>query len=500
MKYNIKNLDKYTRLSILIILIGTIIRFYLAAIHHVAGDACWQLSNARFIAENMKLPLFEQFGRDEPFWAPPLFHIIAAFVYILFNNFGNNVAESAVKMITPIFSSLTLIFSFLVAKKLFNEKIGFYSIIFLAFVPLSLDFGVFSYVEGLLSFLSILSIYFALNNKVLYASIAAGLTILTKYNGIFILPVLIYIIYLNNRKNKQLLSKNILILLVISMAIGSIWFARNWVYLGNPVWPFMNDLFNGHEVLSFSEKGVGAINLSKIFDVNAVISIYIGIFGVPDGNINTIYFFKIPYIDTLLLLWTLGTLIFLIPFFLSVLSKKLKHRRLLFIWIIAYVILVLLYVVNASWSVARFMLPAFPAIAFIWGNGFERIKNKKMRQILLMTISIIVMGFVFTSFLKVSLAAKAWNLYNEDFEWIKLNTNKNTVFMSGSQCISYNINRQTVSPEISNIEKANYIFVNQKLSLDKRAIFGYNLFSEVKSRGKAVYKNDLTTTEIYKVE
>ena len=36
----LRDLDKYTKLSIAIIAIGIIIRFYLASIHHVAGDAC----------------------------------------------------------------------------------------------------------------------------------------------------------------------------------------------------------------------------------------------------------------------------------------------------------------------------------------------------------------------------------------------------------------------------------------------------------------------------
>lgn len=490
----------YIKLSIAIITIAIFLRFYLASIHHVAGDACWQLSNARYIAENMKLPLFEQFGRDEPFWAPPLFHVIAAFVYILFNNFGQNAAEFAVKMITPIFGSLTLIFSFLVAKKLFNEKIGFYSIIFLAFMPLSLDFGVFSYVDGFLTFLSVLSVYFALNNKIIYASIAAGLAILTKYNGIFILPVLLYIIYLNNRKNKQLLFKNLSILLIISIAIGSMWFARNWIYLGNPVWPFMNDLFNGYEAKSFSESGVGSVKLSNIFSINAMASIYTGIFGVPDGNLSTIYFFKITYINILFPLWILGTLIFLIPLFVCVFSTKLGYRNLLFIWIGSYIILVLLYVMNASWSVSRFMLPAFPAIAFIWGNGFERISNTNVRKFLLFAISIIIAGFVITSFLKMFLAAKAWNFYNNDFEWVKSNTNSNDIFVSGSQCISYNINRQTASPNINNIKEADYVFVNQNFKLDRMAILEANTFQSLdKGNAKLSYENKATGSKVYRI-
>ena len=108
-----KNLDKYTKLAIIVIIIAVLIRFSLVSVYHVSGDACWQISNAKFIAENNKIPLFEQFGRDEPFWAPPLFHIISASVYMIFMNISKNAADFVIKLISPILGSLTLIFFFL---------------------------------------------------------------------------------------------------------------------------------------------------------------------------------------------------------------------------------------------------------------------------------------------------------------------------------------------------------------------------------------------------
>ena len=59
---------------------------------------------------------------------------------------------------------------------------------FLTFIPIHIDYSVFGYVESALTFFVVLSVYFALEDKALLSALAAGLSILTKYNGIFILP------------------------------------------------------------------------------------------------------------------------------------------------------------------------------------------------------------------------------------------------------------------------------------------------------------------------
>ena len=110
-----------------------------------------------------------------------------------------------------------------------------------------------------------------------------------------------------------------------------------------------------------------------------------------------------------------------------------------------------------------------------------------------------MIGFVLTSFVKISLAANAWNFYNDDFEWIIENTGKDELFMTGSQCISYNIERQTVGSEISNLEKADYIWVNQDFKLDRTALLSENIIQELGSDDiKLAYENKETDTKVYK--
>jgi len=503
----IKRLDKYTKLAIIVIVIGILIRFSLASMHHISGDACWQLSNARYLAENNKFPLFEFFGRDEPFWAPPLFHVLAASAYRIFSAFSSGIAGFAVKMLTPLLGSLTLIIFFLVSNMLFGKKAAFYALLFFTFIPLSIDYNVFSYVDGTIAFFALLSVYFALKGRIMLSAIAAGLTILTKYNGIFILPVLLFIVYkkFNGSGNLRSLWKNALIISIVPVLIGSIWFIRNWVYLGNPVWPFMNAVFNGYEAKTFAEAGVGAINASNIFSLSGLAAFYLGIFGVPDGNISALSFLQLPYLNILFGIWLISTFIFLIPLIMGIASKKLSHKALLYAWIGSYTLLVLLYIVNSSWSVTRFMLPAFPAIALIWAHGLEeimqKIRQEKIRKLLIATILLIISGFIVVSFAKIAIASSSWDYYKDDFEWVKSNTAKNSIFIISGQCISYNIERQTLSPEITNLENADYVWVNQGFRLESMSKLRQDFIKALDKRNpKLVYENKETKTKVYKIK
>ena len=489
-KFN--RLEKHTKYLIIIIILFSIIVLSLTSIYHVSGDACWQLSIGRYIGSNFKIPLFEQFGRDEPFWAPPFYHFIVALVFYFFNIFSYNAANIAIKFISPLFGILTLIFSFLTIKRLLNSRIAFYSVLFIAFLPLFIDYNIFSYVESTLTFFVVLSVYFLINRKIVLSSIAAGLSILTKYNGIFIIPVLIYFVF---RINKKLLLRNLLITAFVPLLISLPWFIRNWLILGNPIWPFLNFIFKGVEAASYSNfNGFG-----YIFNINTIIFAYLGFFGVPDGNPQNLLFLNIPNFNLILTIWFIGTLIFILPLVIGFFIKKTNVKYLLYVWIGSYLVLFLLYVANVSWSVSRMLLPAVPAFAVLWAFGLDYLLKKFNLNLTKTILILIIFGLIFTETIKISLAASQWNLYNKDFEWIRKNTDKDDIIMAGGQCLSYNFDRQTLMPKIENIGRADYIWVNQKFKLDKRAIINENILAETKEDNyKKIYENRKTSTIIYR--
>ena len=114
-------------------------------------------------------------------------------------------------------------------------------------------------------------------------------------------------------------------------------------------------------------------------------------------------------------------------------------------------------------------------------------------------IILIISVFVFGEFFKLTFAAHSWNSFKGDFDWIKTNTEKNSVFLAGGQCISYNIERQTLNPGPGNIQKVDYAFINQNFNLDKRVPMGQDTLDEVRGNGEVIYENKKTKTKIYKL-
>ena len=102
----------YIKLSVILIVLATILRFAFALAYTVSGDACWHLSAAKFIATENKIPVFENIGRMQPFWPPPLFHFVSAFLYKLTAPISMNLADLSLKLASPIFGTLSVIILF----------------------------------------------------------------------------------------------------------------------------------------------------------------------------------------------------------------------------------------------------------------------------------------------------------------------------------------------------------------------------------------------------
>ena len=125
----------------------------------------------------------------------------------------------------------------------------------------------------------------------------------------------------------------------------------------------------------------------------------------------------------------------------------------------------------------------------------------KLKKIVSLLIIFVIIGFVFTAVIKIWLAANAWDQYQKDFEWVKSNTNKNAVFIAEGQCVPYNTERTSLYANDENLNKADYIWVNQNFKLDRRSILDQNELKSVQSKGYNIaYSNSNTGTIVYDVD
>ena len=501
----------YKKITVIVLIIGILLRFLLTSMSHVSGDACWHLSIARFVGENYQIPLFEDLGRDSVFSRPPLFHIMAAVLYNIFGIFGIAAAGFGLKMLSPLSGSLTLIIFYLLTKKFFNEKLVFIAVSVLAFLPLHIYYSTISYVESAVGLFALISVFFMVEKRLFLSAVFAGLTALLKFEGIFIFPTVLSILFYNNRKNLKGFIKKGILFGIIAMLIFVPYLARNFVYLGNPFWPHLSKFIPGYPVV---DKAYLDSDISNLFDVDNLAIPYFELFGIPNGNYRLFSFFNAPFMPIFISIWLIATLAYFSFFVYGIIksNKKSAPVALALIWIITYAVLVLLTTIFQDLPQARFLVPAMPAFALIWAIGInESFRIKKLKKIIIPAIILIIVGFVFVEFAKTAYAASEWDKYKDDFEWIKVNTGKDSTIFYTGQCLTYNTGRFTINAyipitkefnapkELSEIKEA-YIWVNQDFRLEGQSILPKDIEKFVENNYRLVYENRKTGTRLYKIK
>ena len=486
----------YSRLSIGIIIIFAVIRLIFAATHTVSGDACWHLSASRFIATENRIPLYEGIGRLEPFWAPPLFHFTAAFFYKIFLPINADLADLGMKFVSPLFGTMTVMLLYLISRRYFNERIAFYAMLFINFIPVFMDYSVLSYVESITAFFSVLSVYFMLKNMHLLSSLSLGLTLLSKYHAVFMYPMLLYLAYNLNKNNKKDLQRKLLIVIFVPLIISSVWFLRNFLLLGDPIWPFFNGIFHGNPKGTLFQE----ISFGSIFLLNSYVGPYLEFFGIPNGNVSLVMAYATPILKNLFWLWLTGTFVFMYQFLKGLKNSNKEKSHFIssiYILLVSYIFMFFIFTLIVGWFGSRLLLPIVPFMAIIWANGLNSIKQKNIFAVLIVLIGI---GFLSGTAIKFATASNEWSRYNFDFDWVKSNTENDAVFFGNGQCVSYNTNRLVINhKDALDLSKIDYVWVNNEWKLD----FPMNEDSYNKiinnDKLKIVYKNDDTGTVIYKV-
>jgi len=94
----------------------------------------------------------------------------------------------------------------------------------------------------------------------IFSGVYAGLCAGTKYTGIpvvLVLAVLAFLMYAIERKNPIAGIKYSLLLGAIALAVAVPWYIKNYIYAGNPVYPFLANVFGGRNIPgAFSKQAV----------------------------------------------------------------------------------------------------------------------------------------------------------------------------------------------------------------------------------------------------
>ena len=183
---------------ILLFLLVLILKYPVLNLPYYWDDLNYVISTVDYIYNNSFTPFLWEYS----FGHPPFFFL---FVGALFKTFSNSNLVAHLSVV--LFSFLTLLFTYLIGKTLFNRKVGIIASLMLFFTPIFFSYSGLFLLDIPLTALTTMSIYFAIKSKPFLYFVFASLTILTKIPGILVVGGVILAKFVKERK----INKNVII-------------------------------------------------------------------------------------------------------------------------------------------------------------------------------------------------------------------------------------------------------------------------------------------------
>jgi hypothetical protein len=188
---------------------------------------------------------------------PPLFSALGAFYYVQIGL----IEDFYLRVISPVMGIFTVLATYKIGEVLAGKKYGIMSALFLTITPLFFRYSIYATSYSLLTFFGSVSVLFLflaiLRGDTKYwimSGIFYGFALLTSYLAIYVAPFLVIALiyhFIKNKTERRANMKIVLLLGASALIIGGVWYLRNWVLLGNPIYP------NGYTVL-------GGINIDPL--------------------------------------------------------------------------------------------------------------------------------------------------------------------------------------------------------------------------------------------
>jgi len=161
-----------------------------------------------------------------PGYKPPVFYEIGA----LFFNFSKFYRINA-RLLAAVFSSLSLFFTYLLGKKIFSSRTGFFASLLLFFFPLFMGQSFHYQSQIIIIFLSLATLFYYFDNKKTLYFIFATFLVLTHETAIFI-PFLIFLFNIIKVKGFLLSRIKKSVFFIFPLSFFFIWLVLNKIYMG----------------------------------------------------------------------------------------------------------------------------------------------------------------------------------------------------------------------------------------------------------------------------
>jgi 4-amino-4-deoxy-L-arabinose transferase-like glycosyltransferase len=414
----------------------TVIVHWDALVYHAA------MANIMYNEHGIPLIVGPSIGIEMSANFPPLFSALGAFIYVQIGQ----IQDIYLRLIAPLMGLLTVLATYKIGELVAGKKYGLLAALFLALTPLFFRYSIYATSYSTLTFFCTVTILFfvlAISRGATKYWIASGLffgfAILTSYIALYLAPFLFIALiayFMAKRNSLRLNIKHASVLIISALLVGGVWYLRNLILVGNPIYPNAYTILGGLNVDPF---------IMKItFD------------GIKQSAINSFFGGQVSVFEQIMIFLTYRTSypsISLLTLLGLILLTTIKNKKL---WLIALWPLTLSFIVlsGISWGFPRHMVFVMPGFALLSAlpilkllelcktsecsgsiNFLQRISIRlpKIRKSNLIRIGlalILLAGFIFPSVTLV-MGGKVWaeNLNDQvpnDYMWFMKNPNADT--------------------------------------------------------------------------
>jgi 4-amino-4-deoxy-L-arabinose transferase-like glycosyltransferase len=331
------------------------------------GDEGFHTRLAQWIAKEKEYPVWYPFVGTKlvrnSFFRPPLWNILEGSFYFLL---GFN--DVIVKFLTPFIGTILIgIAIFLFGAKNYSKKVGFIAAIIAVTIPSVVTYSVLFYTDILFTFYFCLFILTFINaikteNKKYWilTGIFSALAILTDNTGIIIVPssIILFFLYQVYKEGFSKKIKSYFVLILLLVLISGPYFLRNFVYYGTPNCNLPLFRTEGCQK-TFEYKNNKEFKGGVVGGGSSESILRIGIMNYFNFAYGNILFIPLAFLCGL--------------FYIGV--RKRNVDVLLFLTILTFLSIFYVSMTGRSEDLARNTLSFSPAVAFISGIYFSRIRR-----------------------------------------------------------------------------------------------------------------------------